>query len=231
MKHIAVCQDNYAVAEEIKNLLFQYPGWKSVIDIYYSGEAFLKTHMRYDIIFLGIEFEGVSGIEVAKQIRKLDKEVFIIFITSCKNFYQSAFNVHAFQYLIKPIYKNKLYLILDEILEYEYKDRETVCIKRQGEFIRIEVNSILYFEYIDRKIRMVFKNGEIILAYSLKEIKEIMNAYNFESPHRAFLVNLECIEKIKKYEIILSNGTAIPIAQKKASIFKKNFNEFLNKQR
>lgn len=103
MKHIAVCQDNYAVAEEIKNLLSQYQEWKSVIDIYYSGEAFLKIHMRYDIIFLGIEVEGVSGIEVAKQVRKLDKEVFIIFITSYKNFYQSAFNVHAFQYLIKPI--------------------------------------------------------------------------------------------------------------------------------
>ena len=64
-------------------------------------------------------------------------------------------------------------------------------------------------------------------AYSLKELYEKFNKYNFESPHKSFIINMLHIKRIKGFDILMENGGTIPLAQKRAVGFKAKFNDFL----
>ena len=69
--------------------------------------------------------------------------------------------------------------------------------------------------------------GEYIATYSLKELYEKFNKYNFESPHKSFIINMLHIKRIKGFDILMENGGTIPLAQKRAVGFKAKFNDFL----
>ena len=64
-------------------------------------------------------------------------------------------------------------------------------------------------------------------SYSLKELYEKFNKYNFESPHKSFIVNMLYVKRIKGFDILLENGDIVPLAQKRAVVFKNRFNDFL----
>lgn len=73
------------------------------------------------------------------------------------------------------------------------------------------------------------KNGDKYLRISLKTIYERVKEYNFGMPHKAFLVNFYYVKGIKNNEIVLENQKNIPIAQKRAAKFRKEFFDFLHK--
>lgn len=76
------------------------------------------------------------------------------------------------------------------------------------------------------EIRLLEK-GNYFASYSLKELYEKFKKYNFESPHKSFIVNLLYLKRIKGFDILLENNDIVPLAQKRAVDFKNKFNDFL----
>lgn len=85
----------------------------------------------------------LNGIETAKKIREYDKKVKIIYITNYTDYTYSAFSVHAFGYLVKPVKEKELYHHLEEALSYTEEDtsKELEFITEDG-VIRIDTNNI-----------------------------------------------------------------------------------------
>lgn len=75
------------------------------IDEYTSGEELLRQFSagRYDLIFLDIYMGGMSGVETAKRIRTLDKNVMLVFVTTSNEFASESYAVKANFYLLKPV--------------------------------------------------------------------------------------------------------------------------------
>lgn len=75
------------------------------IDEYTSGEELLRQFSagRYDLIFLDIYMGGMSGVETAKRIRVLDKNVMLVFVTTSNEFASESYAVKANFYLLKPV--------------------------------------------------------------------------------------------------------------------------------
>ena len=69
----------------------------------YSDEKF-----QFDIIFLDIEMKTLNGVETAKKIRNVNKDIIIIFVTGYSEYVYEGYDVHAFNYILKP-YKKKDY--------------------------------------------------------------------------------------------------------------------------
>lgn len=205
--------------------LFQVEGYE-------SGEALLDSGETYDFIFLDIDMKGMSGIDTARYLRRRDKKVKIIYVTAYDDFRDYAFSVHAFAYLVKPVNKEMIQRILREALAYtEEKDTgQTVAFETENGLLEIDTRDIYYFEYQSRRIRMATKAGERWLKGSLTQLSARMEPYGFLMPHKSFVVNLYQVRNLKGYDIFLTDGSVIPLSQKKSAGFRKKLAAYLASQ-
>ncbi|MDE7272120.1 MAG: response regulator, partial [Lachnospiraceae bacterium] len=114
---IAVCDDMPIecadIAKQIETILKQ-SNMDFVIKKFFSGMELIQRKESFDIIFLDIKMPEISGMELAKEMRKQGKQSLIVFITSAREYVFEAFDVEAFQYLLKPIQKDKLSYVLEK---------------------------------------------------------------------------------------------------------------------
>lgn len=229
MINIAICDDEINIINKTKKLIQDYDKEDIDIYVYESGEELINSDKEFHIIFLDIDMKGLDGIETAKKLREYDKKVKIIYVTNYTDYTYSAFSVHAFGYLVKPLNKKELYNQLDEALSYTAEiSKNLEFITRDG-VIRIDTNSIYYFEYEQRKVIMKTIDKNYILKKKISEIGKDIQDYGFEMPHKSFVVNLYNIKTIKGYDVHMMDGSVIPLSQKKSSQFRDSLNRYLSK--
>lgn len=229
MIRIAVCDDQEIVCDTmIRQISDMSRGaWKA--EKYISGRKLVEDDKTYDIILLDIDMPDLNGIETAKEIRKKDKRVKIIYITNYGGYAGYAFGVHAFGYLLKPVKEKELKEQILEAVQYlneEHKKTE-LELHTIGGLIRIPAEEIFFFEYMDRKLFVYTERGVYIEKEKISNCNEKMAPYGFAMPHKSFVVNLKKIQMIKGNEITLSDGKKIPLSQKKSREFRETLNVYL----
>jgi len=85
--------------------------------------------------------------------------------------------------------------------------------QKGNETYKTEINNILYFESMNRKIRIVMTNQEDLFYGNLEEILIIVSNYSFLRIHRSYLINRTYISILGYSEIVMSNGTILPISR------------------
>ena len=107
MIRIAVCDDEVIFAEKVKKIVDKYCTKRQIpfqIDLYQSGKEFIADHvkmMEYHIVFLDINMEEIDGLEAARELRKLCRETYVIFVTAFINYTLEGYKVDAIRYLLK----------------------------------------------------------------------------------------------------------------------------------
>lgn len=231
MYTVAVCDDEKIITTKLKKLI---EDWSQTIQVecFESGEELIHNYHPYHAIFLDIDMEGINGIETGKQIRKMDKETKIIYLTAYRDYVSGAFEVHAFQYLLKPIQKNILWDTLDEIFQYiKNPEKKTVLdFQTVNGIVCLPIEQIYYFEYSNRRIRMVEEKEEYYMVEKISNIFERMKEFGFSMPHQSFVVNMLHVKNIKNQQIYMDNGMLLPISQKKQKLWKQELTEYLSKR-
>ena len=160
MYQIAVCDDEPEICEMVCNGIRE---WSQDIRIscFDSGEMLLTAYDSFDVIFLDIDMKGMDGIETGRQIRERDHETKIVYLTAYRDYVAGAFEVHAFQYLLKPISPARLKQILEELFRYmKSTDKQRILDFHTEEgLICVDATDICYFEFVNRKIRMVTRQN------------------------------------------------------------------------
>lgn len=229
---IAVCDDEIYMRRRLEQILKEYSEGSIQMSFFESGEALLASEENYDIIILDIDMKGMNGIETAEYIRKKDRQVKIIYLTNYTDYSLFAFKVHAFAYLLKSeddkVLKEELFLQLKEASFYLEEDMaaEREFLTAQGH-ITLKIREIFYFEYQNRKIHMVTAGGSYDLKKKIADVAEEMFPFDFRVPHKSFVVNLYQIRSIKGSDLLLADGTRIPLSQKKAAAFRRELNRYL----
>lgn len=240
MINIAICDDDRGITEQVKNIVSVYEVEKTenfFCDVFFDGNSLIMAEQKYDIIFLDVYMPGINGIETAKKIRKEDKIVEIIFLTSFSGHTREALSVHAFEYLVKPINKADIYRQLDEVISRilhrrENQDSRHVIMEFNAgrNQLKLALEDIYYFEREDRKIKVVTKKGNYTLYETLSSIDKRVNPYDFILSHQSFIININHIKDYIKDEIVMMNNDIIPLAQKRAAEFKQAMRTFLQKK-
>lgn len=182
---------------------------------------FVLNHIYdYDIFFLDIEVNHFNGIDIGVQIRKINRDATIIFVSNYFKYLIDGYKAQANRYFIKPIDQEVFNLemntiILDYIRNFDGFLDSKIYPKK------IYYKEIYYVEHISRKSYLHLSNGNVIkTTYTLKYWKELFPSY-FIQTHKSFLVNLNYISGFKKKEIILENEENIPISR----VFRKQLED------
>lgn len=224
---IAICDDEKNIRELIEQKIKkQYP--KAEIVSFSSGEELLLSEEQINILFLDIQMSGKNGMETARQFRKKDKKVIIIFVTALEEYVFQAFDVGAFHYLLKPIDDMKFADVFCRAVE-EWKmqnipmkvpEEKYVMINNGGIHSKVMIEDIVYAEVFNRKVVIHKINDEIEYYGKLSDL-EALAGDSFFRPHRAYLINFKYVEKYNATTIYLEKGTVL--------MAKQNYPEFVKK--
>ena len=231
MYKIAVCDDEEAVSEQVKNLIAERNPAVDVV-CFSSGEALLENYQSYEAVFLDIDMAGMNGIETGKAIRRLDKDTKIVYLTAYRDYVSGAFGVHAFQYLLKPVNKKAIWNVLEEIFRYMRSAEKKIILDFHtvDGALCLPVESIYFFEYENRKIRIVTDKEQYYMADKIGNVAKRMAEFGFSMPHQSFVVNMFHVKNVKNQQIFLDNGMEIPLSQKKQKIWKQELMGYLSRR-
>ena len=232
---IAICDD---LKSDMDNLLSQIRQYEEenhkIFDIhmFYDGNDFLNEFKTdaYQVIFLDIYIDKISGIDIAREIRKIDENVRIIFTTTSTEFFREGFEVDATNYLVKPVQYDNLTDTMHRLKNlFDDKD-DILIIPDPSEQIPIPQHSIVYIETIRNGVRIHFQDKFMEFRYSLAKVEKQLNPEYFLRTHRSYIVNFNYVKDINDDSFIMKNGSEVLIKQKdKASIRQKYADFYLKK--
>ena len=157
--------------------------------------------------------------ETAKELRRKNKKVIIIFVTALNDFVFQAFDVGAFHYLVKPFDDRKFAEVLQNAVK-QYEDRKklesvgrksempSLMITAGGEHITVNLEDIVYAEVFDRKVILHTMDADIEYYGKMRELEEKAGD-KFYRTHRSFLVNFGYIRKYDATTVYLKKGQAL----------------------
>lgn len=223
---LAVCDDRpmecVDLARQIEQMLKQ-SAVDHVIKKYFSGQELLCSKETFDMIFLDIKMPGLSGMELAKKIREQEKQSLIIFITSASEYVFEAFEVEAFQYLVKPIQYRKLENVLEKALKKIQTDENAgfLLVSADRQTRKILLKDILYIESVGRIAKIHCREGTLETYEQIGVLEDKLSEKAFFRCHKCFLVNLDSVDAFHKTEITLENGETIMLAKRRYEDFQK----------
>lgn len=212
---IAICDDNSADAKYVLTLLKKWADMKKTearAEYFSSAEAFLFRYAEdkgFDILLLDIEMGETDGVTLAKEIRRENQAVQIIFITGYSEYIAEGYEVAALHYLIKPLNEGKLYEVLDRAVQRLALNERYLSLTLSGETVRIPMREISYLE-VRQNYVTVHARDEYTVKRTLGEFEELLDERFFRTG-RAFIVNLSYISRVTRTDVYLLGGIVLPL--------------------
>ena len=133
----------------------------------------LTEQLKPNVVFLDVEMPQMSGVECARAIQDMDPSIVIIFATAHDTYMGDAFEVYAFDYLVKPFKEGVNFINQSDILLVQREDRATVLYTADG--------------------------GRYVTGDSLAEMEERLHSDAFFRCHKSYIINLNHIKDITPY--------------------------------
>lgn len=218
--NIAVCDDEKSQLEYLSNVIKKWSDTMNkpcMLSLFESAEEFWFEYgkNRFDIAVLDIQMSGQNGMELAKELRKQNDKISIIFVTGISDYIGEGYNVYAINYLLKPIDENRLFEALSAASERNNTlDNKKVVLEIGGETIAVYEDEIEYLEAFSHSTSIYTESGVLEVQSGMNAVMAKFSADKFVKCHRSYGVNLKCVKLIKKYEVLLDSGKTVPISRR-----------------
>lgn len=213
--HIAVCDDSTADRQYIVSMLTEWAaktGHSVVISEFSSAEEFLFSYedrQDYDILLLDVEMGEMDGVTLAKKLRKVNETVQIVFITGYSDYISEGYEVAALHYLMKPVKQEKLFEVLSRAADKVQKNETLLMLESGSELICIPLYQVRYVDVQHNYVTIHAKEA-VTVKKTLGEIESMLDE-RFFRVGRSAIVNLSCISRVTKTDIVLQDGTLVPL--------------------
>lgn len=218
---VLVADDELPARGELQYELSTIPGVKIMGECSNGKEvlSFLKCHPNVDLLFLDIEMPIMNGLECAKEIGKMDLSTKIVFATGYSQFALQAFDLEAFDYILKPYSEPRLRRIitrLQDSLSLQRKKRipgevsvysQKISLQTKNKTIRISPSEEIVLVSTEKSDRSLFytTSGIIESKMTLRDIETLLAPLGFFRTHKGYIVNLSMIHEISPQD----NGTLL----------------------
>lgn len=223
MLSIAVCDDEIIeccnMEKRIKKIIEEMK-IPCIIRQFRSGGELLQALESFDIVFLDIMMPEMDGMKTAQLFRKKASDKILIFVSSSREYVFEAYDVEAFQYLLKPVEDRKLKNVLQKaVLKTERRSQEFIIVSSQRQKKKLFLDDIYYFEIKGRIVDAHGPEGIFTYYEQMGELENKLQDKGFFRCHKSYLVNLKYVDGYNRQEAVLENGERIVIAKRRYEDF------------
>lgn len=167
-----------------------------------------------DVLFLDIEMPGMSGLEF---IKTLLNPPLIVLTTSHKEFATDGFDLNVFDYMVKPITRERFLKCANKIYDH-FRQRKTgtvagqIFIKANNKYVRVKLKEILYVEAMRDFVILYTDKAKLVTLMNLKEFSTMLPADQFMRIHRSYVIPVDRVESIEGNIVRIMNNE-IPIGE------------------
>jgi DNA-binding LytR/AlgR family response regulator len=249
MVNVIIADDEEPARAELRFLLESYDDVNILAEASDGEMAVRLCHEhKPDLIFMDIQMPAISGIEAAETLLSSGNPPYIIFVTAYDAYAIRAFELHAIDYLLKPIEIERLESSMDRIRKLLASNNETsisvkamkemlggfvnnrnsriITVCRDEKFYPVPLEKIKYAYADDKKTYLVTVNGKFLYKNTLHQLEEILPE-NFIRTHRSYIVNMQFIKDIEPwfngaYQIsITGDENPVPLSRSHSKSFKE----------
>lgn len=156
----------------------------------------------YDVVLLDIHMPGANGIKLARELKTVQEETAVVFVTAHAEHAVQAFDVEAVDYLTKPVGEERMIRALYKAQQFVHAKRQArsdqaqLSIHHHGEWIKVPVSEVIYFKAVDKYITVRTLQHEYLMETSLNELHK-QYGDPFVRVHRNALVAKRCMAAIE----------------------------------
>ena len=206
MRETVGCLNRYAGEEKIELEISTFSNGLEFLDKFTCG--------CFDLIFMDIKMPNSNGMGIAHDVRKLDADVGIIFLTNLTQYAIKGYEVEALDYMVKPveyaIFRAKLAKALGRIKK---RSVAYITLNRKSELIKISVDKLVYVESMGHRAIYHLTDEDITAWESMAEVEAKLSKYHFSRCNNSYCVNLRYVEAVRgdiatvgKTELKISRG-------------------------
>lgn len=248
---VAICDDEANIRSLLASLVRRQDPACEVTE-YAGANAYLQDGKEHDLLFLDIELGcdqapgdmngmepgtsqapgAMNGMELARKLRQspLRRQPVIIFVTGYDSYVYQAFDVEAFQYLLKPVDEARFAEVYrraaDKAAAAKLQQDSPLVIQSGGVSRVVALRDIYYIESQSHKLLLHLKDGCLEYYGKMGELEQELEG-RFTRIHKGYLVNLAYVEEYTRSEVILADGARLMISKRKYDDFTRAHLNFL----
>lgn len=226
-----IVDDEFPARKELSYFINNFSSIK-IIEEFEDGIKALEyiQNNKVDIIFLDINMPMLDGITLSKVINSLENKPLIVFITAHKEHAIDAFEVGAFDYIMKPYSENRIITSLKRLEKSEENKQNKVdrlTFWKNEKLIVVNTEDIYYCQADERKVIIFTKNDKFEVVSGISDFFKKLPQGNYFKCHRSYIVNLDKITEIIPWfnntYIVKLRGIdiEIPVSRNSISEFKR----------
>lgn len=238
-----IVDDERLARQELKSLLEKYEEINIIGESNNADNAKKKIEgLKPDLVFLDIQMPAKTGFELLEELSFVPR---IIFTTAYDEYAIKAFEVNAFDYLLKPIEQDRLDDCLKRLAKEFHRDEEEeeaheaessgsqpklgpedqVFVKDGDRCWFVKLKNVRAFESEGNYVRIFFDSNKPLILKSLNNLEERLDEKHFFRANRKFIINLNWVEEIENWfngglRVDLKDGKQIEISRRQAAKFK-----------
>lgn len=202
-----IIEDELPAREELKFFLEQEENINLVNEFDNPIDAlnFLEKNF-VDVLFLDINIPEMNGLNLSKIITKIQPKIKIIFITAYKDYAVDAFEIKAFDYILKPYSETRIKNLLKSLLASEQniantknKSLKKITINIDDKLHILSINDIDFIEAFEKETHIFSNSKKFISKTKISKWEEILADENFYRCHRSYIINLDKITEIEQW--------------------------------
>ncbi|MDE7307554.1 MAG: LytTR family DNA-binding domain-containing protein [Lachnospiraceae bacterium] len=222
--NIAIVEDAKEWTEKMKNVIQQtLKKEQTEIEIYSSAEEFLEAGKEYQIVFMDIYLNGISGLEATIEYKSQFSKSIVMIVTSYKEYCREGYKVDAFRFIEKDNLEEEMQEGLEHALTKlrRYQTME-INVPKQGK-VMLVYKDIIYIETIKQERKVIFHTTkqDYTAEEKITELTKRLEEDGFYRSNKSVLVNLDWVEKVSSdgieaaKKIFLKNGKKVSLGVKK----------------
>lgn len=232
---VAICDDNRKTLKIISTTVsecFADNGLITDVELFEDGKRVLSRmeQKSFSLIFLDIEMPQIDGISLSQKIRDKKYNTEIVFCTNHNAKVFDALSVHPFGFVRKSNFIGDITAIIEDYCKaYLSTDKDKFIVKAADGTISLVFRNIEYIECYG-KVQYVHEAGRkdsVVIYSSMKHLEEVLAPKGFIRVHNGYIVNCIYVNKIRKDEIELSDGSVVPISRRLMKNVKERYLSFM----
>lgn len=232
MVHVALVEDDPQERAQVLDYLERYSkesGETFKTMSFEDGDDIISGYRsQYDVILMDIQLEFVDGMTAAREIRELDDQVLIIFLTNLASYAVKGYEVDALDYVVKPVtYPAFAKSMGRAMTRLRRRERRYVLISGKSEVQRVDCAKIYYIEADGHNLRYHTVDGELAGMGTMKEVEASLAGSWFFRCGKGLLVNLEHVDGVSEGDALV-HGETVQVSRSKRKEFLAAFNRYIN---